>query len=356
MLTESQSGRSYDADWIDVYDETFQKTPQELYSILKNRGIKVVRLDREHAPHALLEMSRGLKPADVRLSESISKLGRILGWSLPAPITRVPVDNAVFLTCPAATRYCTRVCYAQRHHFRNPEVQLSHFRNFLATLRDDFPKIMTALLRYEENFNTVKIFRIHVSGDFYSEKYIRQWRIIAENLPDWRFYAYTRAWLVPNLRKAVESELITLSNFTVYASTDPDTPAPPSSWLEAAIASRETFWRWIEGLNRSERTKLIEWILLENEADDLFETHKVKEFANGKPWRWCMEEAAKMLLYARYERRLVKHFGISRTELADMLRDRFKVENPKTLYDVVPKCDICMYCPLGRGNVVFIEH
>jgi len=58
----------------------------------------------------------------------------------------------------------------------------------------------------------------------------------------------------------------------------------------------------------------------------------------------------------RYERRLVKYFNISRKELVEMISRELKIEEPKTLDDIAPKCDLCMHCPLGKGNIVFIEH
>jgi len=266
-------------DWNDIYRETFQKDLYELYNILRSRGFRVVHLYREQIPKAVLDLAKELKPDEVRVSESIAKLGRILGWSLPAPITRIPVANMFFLTCPATTGYCSKVCYAQRYNFKKLHVQMSQFKNFLASVRDDFPKIMVALLKYMENFNTVKIFRVHVSGDFYSEKYIKYWRSIAEELCNWKFYAYTRVWLIPRLRSVIETELMTLSNFSIYASTDPETPTPPSNWQEATIVDRDRFWNWIEQLTTDERVKFIDWILFKDEGDDIFDKYRVKPSA-----------------------------------------------------------------------------
>jgi len=355
MLKELQRNAETES-WSAIYEETFQKNLYELYTLLRSRGFKVVNLYREQIPKIALDLAKKLKPDEVRLSESIAKLGRILGWSLPAPITRIPIADMFFLTCPATTGYCSRICYAQKYNFKMHHVQMSQFKNFLASLRDDFPKIMVALLRYMENFNTVKIFRVHVSGDFYSERYIKYWRSIAEELRDWRFYTYTRIWLIPRLRSVIESELMPLNNFIIYASTDPETPAPPNNWLEATIVDRDMFWKWVEQLTTGERSRFIIWILFKDEGNDLFDRYRVKTFDNGKTWIWCREEATKILLYMRYERKLMKYFNISRKELIEMISRELKIKEPKTLDDIAPKCDLCMHCPLGKGNVVFIEH
>jgi len=39
-----------------------------------------------------------------------------------------------------------------------------------------------------------RFFRIHDSGDFFSPKYTRQWKQIADRLPDIKFWAPSRAW------------------------------------------------------------------------------------------------------------------------------------------------------------------
>jgi hypothetical protein len=81
----------------------------------------------------------------------------------------------------------------------------------------------------------VKVFRIHVSGDFYSAAYTRKWIQIVKALPEVQFYAYTRSWRVETIKPALE-ELRTLPNMQLFASMDAtiDEPAP-EGWRVATI-------------------------------------------------------------------------------------------------------------------------
>jgi hypothetical protein len=50
-----------------------------------------------------------------------------------------------------------------------------------------------------------KFFRLHDSGDFFSEQYIAAWRAVADNNPDVTIWAPTRAWAIPKLREAINT-------------------------------------------------------------------------------------------------------------------------------------------------------
>jgi hypothetical protein len=39
-----------------------------------------------------------------------------------------------------------------------------------------------------------KVVRIHQAGDFYSQEYLDKWKSIARNVPDNRFYAFTKSF------------------------------------------------------------------------------------------------------------------------------------------------------------------
>lgn len=69
-------------------------------------------------------------------------------------------------------------------------------------------------------------FRIHVSGDFYSEEYIAKWREIIHARPDVTFYTYTRSWQIGPLWPMLLHLHTNHENFNLNLSVDEDTGAP----------------------------------------------------------------------------------------------------------------------------------
>jgi hypothetical protein len=165
------------------------------------------------------------------------KVGRIITYTIPPDTVRFPRGRSV-VTCPGATPWCRMHCYA-----KNPAKRISQPMNvskyasnlvlFFEVGPDRFAEMLAEKIkRVQRARHTLKIVRVHVAGDFFSEEYVEAFRAVAESLPDYQFYAYTRSWLIPELKPSVE-RLRRLPNFVVYASTDPDTGPPPPGWLEA---------------------------------------------------------------------------------------------------------------------------
>ena len=76
--------------------------------------------------------------------------------------------------------------------------------------------------------------RLHVSGDFWSAEYISSWIAICKAFPQTLFWAYTRSWIVSDLRARLET-LRALENVQLFASTDPAMRQPPADWRTAFI-------------------------------------------------------------------------------------------------------------------------
>jgi len=92
------------------------------------------------------------------------------------------------LTCPMKGD-CAKPCYAdEKGRFAFPNVKDKRYWNFLQSKQDDF----TTRIISEIVAKDVDVIRIHDGGDFYSPKYIEKWISIAANLPNVRFYAYTK--------------------------------------------------------------------------------------------------------------------------------------------------------------------
>jgi hypothetical protein len=165
-----------------------------------------------------------------------TKIGpNIITYSIPPD--RVILGERVVVTCPGATPWCRRHCYAKRGRLAFPANASKYASNlvlFLELGKDRFAELLASKIVevYRRRGLKEKIVRLHVAGDIFSVEYGEALRAVAESLPDFRFYTYTRSWLVPELMPILE-KLRKLENFVIYASTDPDTGPPPPGWLEA---------------------------------------------------------------------------------------------------------------------------
>ena len=107
------------------------------------------------------------------------------------------------LTCPGATVECMRNCYARRDE-RFTSVRSSRIINYLISKRDDFETILENAIRnqiYTRKGELRKryrgkeiVFRIHESGDFYSDKYMLAWFHVAAKFPEVTFFTYTKSF------------------------------------------------------------------------------------------------------------------------------------------------------------------
>jgi len=123
------------------------------------------------------------------------------------------------VTCPGASEWCSKACYAQRIGAPTTWV-------YDQNAGPDVPPIPAEC----------KILRLHVSGDFDLLAYIENWILRLSERPDVRAWGYTRSWRLEWLLPALE-RLRALPNVQLFASTDPSMPKPPAGWRVA----------WIEG-------------------------------------------------------------------------------------------------------------
>jgi hypothetical protein len=114
------------------------------------------------------------------------KLGFAASWSLTSAV------------CPVKTEGC-RFCYALRLEAR-PNVRKSWTENETIARRPDFDVILTAAL----GMLPPMLLRIHVDGDFFNDAYVRAWSAALMANRHIRPWSYTRAWMRPDLRRAIE--------------------------------------------------------------------------------------------------------------------------------------------------------
>ena len=147
----------------------------------------------------------------VSLGEGNAKVGEVFTFSLPS-----------HATCPGASPWCLKHCYAYRYERLRPSCLRAYQRNLvLAQRTNEFVRVMTGVVP-----RILLCMRIHVSGDFHSAEYVDGWCRI--------FWSYTRSWIVSELSRPLE-RLRALPNVVLFASTDPTMPLPPEGWRVAFV-------------------------------------------------------------------------------------------------------------------------
>jgi hypothetical protein len=104
----------------------------------------------------------------------------IPGFSLPAE-----------KTCIGSTELCRKYCYAKDAERRFPAVkpkrqynlELSKSKGFIETIVNEIEQVPIA-----------PYFRLHESGDFYSQKYFDDWCKIVKEFPKKTFLAFTKSF------------------------------------------------------------------------------------------------------------------------------------------------------------------
>lgn len=168
-------------------------------------------------------LSRSIKIGDPKIVRT---------WNLPIQTT--------CLKHGLASQVCSSRCYAWnmtrpgKDDLKSRNTRERAERNWAIVQRDDFTLLMIgAICRYR-----VSHFRPHDFGEFFSERYIRQWVHIVSTLRFVNFWMYTRAWVKPEWRDALD-ELVTLPNISVLFSTDRTMPPPPAEVDEAWLADTD---------------------------------------------------------------------------------------------------------------------
>ena len=115
---------------------------------------------------------------------------------------------------PASKAICATICpgcYAHKEQIRFPATLAARESRYQASLQPDFSSQIISELSSLRKLPTH--FRIHASGDFYSQTYIDSWLTIAQAFPTITFYAYTK-----RLKHFDFSQLSSLPNFILINS------------------------------------------------------------------------------------------------------------------------------------------
>ena len=125
-------------------------------------------------------------------------------------------------SCPAETEVCGKVCYASRIEKVRAAVRnilLDNFNLLRAMSREDMVSALSDMVSEFEaesdKRGARRAFRIHWSGDFFSEEYALAWGDVIARHSGTQFWVYTRvAFAAVALHKA------SLPNLALYFSTD----------------------------------------------------------------------------------------------------------------------------------------
>ena len=116
----------------------------------------------------------------ISISKGNKKLKNISSFSLP------PVISCIFHT------YCADKCYARKAYRAYPNTKNAYDRNFRVA-KENLENLKEQLIEYLRSYNG-NYFRIHVSGDFYSQEYLNMWIEICKQYPKIHFMAFTKCY------------------------------------------------------------------------------------------------------------------------------------------------------------------
>lgn len=135
----------------------------------------------------------------------------IWGFGLPSGAT----------ACPGSTELCRRYCYAKRLETLRPSVARRYAHNLALSRRPDFSRRVRWFILAHE----IRVVRVHIGGDFYSDEYARKWLRVMQRLRAVRFYFYTRSWRDSVINPAIEA-MSALPNVRAWYSVDRETGPP----------------------------------------------------------------------------------------------------------------------------------
>jgi hypothetical protein len=99
------------------------------------------------------------------------------------------------ITCPYKG-VCQNYCYASYGRYTFPNVMDRVSDNLAFSRSPSFVEeaVKEINIIQRESKDIPVVIRLHDSGDFYSEEYIRSWYSIMSQTPDVRYYAYTKSF------------------------------------------------------------------------------------------------------------------------------------------------------------------
>ena len=166
-----------------------------------------------------------LKPAGYLGPLRLTSASKVREWPAQANGFSLPAIREV---CVFATPTCWRGCYAKRGRMGFPTPQQAFMANYRALTKARTAERMAELLIELLDWMKFGIFRIHVSGEFFSREYAEAWRLTCEEYADAQFWSYTRSRDV-----GVLTTLAEIANMRILLSCDRD------NWQDMLDVSEE---------------------------------------------------------------------------------------------------------------------
>lgn len=135
------------------------------------------------------------------------------------------LPSGTAFSCPGATSFCERICYAgklEKIYKGVKDVLVSNWNQLQGKSEDDMTFLLSeAILSFDKECDkrgADKKFRIHWDGDFFSVDYAKAWARVIKDNPQIQFWVYTRSFTE---ELNVLPYITGISNLTVYLSADP---------------------------------------------------------------------------------------------------------------------------------------
>lgn len=148
----------------------------------------------------------GLTPGNKKTGVVGTEFSAIWVWNLPP-----------FMTCPGASEWCPLNCYNLDD--RTDVYPIDDWRINLWLFLNEERKLQERIETQLQNSKEPCAVRIHSSGDFFSNDYIKFWKKIISDFRHITFWTYTRSWVVDELSDSIR-QLNEMSNLSLFASYD----------------------------------------------------------------------------------------------------------------------------------------
>ncbi len=165
------------------------------------------------------------RSADRKVTNLVSPNGKTANGS-----NSFGLPSGTAFSCPGATSFCERVCYAGKLEkvYKGVRDILTHNWNLLqnadcSTMVGLLGNMIDEFVRETEKQiakgkPATFDFRIHWDGDFFSREYAEAWAIVINDFKEVNFWVYTRSFTGP---VEVVDILAGIPNLTLYLSADP---------------------------------------------------------------------------------------------------------------------------------------
>lgn len=148
----------------------------------------------------------GLTPGNKKTGVEGTEFNAIWVWNLPP-----------FTTCPGASKWCSLNCYNLDD--RTEVYPIDDWRTNLWLFLNEERKLQERIETQLQDSKEPCAVRIHSSGDFFSNDYIKFWAKIISDFQHITFWTYTRSWAIDELSNSIR-QLSEMSNLSLFASYD----------------------------------------------------------------------------------------------------------------------------------------